>query len=776
MVNFPRLALRAIYGRRLPITGGTLAVPGLSSEVRIERDSHSVPYITAANDRDAWFGLGFAMAQDRAFQLEAMLRVIRGTLSELAGPDALPIDRLSRRIGFLRSAQAQLSVLDERTHDTLSGFAAGVTAGASAGMPKSAHEFAILRTRPTPWTEVDALGVLKLQSFALAGNWDVELARLKILQDDGPGALEALDPTYPAWQGVITSPGRNSAPAADRLAGEMAQFAAVVGNGASNNWVVAGSRSATGRPLLANDPHLAPVLPPHWYLCRITTPEWSLAGAALVGGAAVPAGHNGFAAWGVTAGLIDNTDLYLEQVGPDGKSVRQGRDFVACEVIHEAIAVKGQAPVIEEILITPRGPIIGPALDGEVGAISMQATWLRPLPTDGLLGVQRARSFDAFRACFERWPAVSLNVAYADETGTIGYQLVGDAPVRRKGFGLLPTAGWDPESGWEDEAVPFHEMPASQDPPTGWIASANNQPSLATKPFLGVDWIDGYRYGRIAELLDARTDWTLADFQSMQREVESVPWREMRETILATPVAEPAAQRAIDILRAWDGRLGEAEAGATVFSVLVAELCRRIGMNRAPRSHEWALGRGFHPLAPHTVLMTRRIGHLVKILREQPANWFERSWDEEIAAALAAAVTRLEEVHGSNQARWGWGHVRQLTLRHPLGSRRPLNRVFNLGPFPCGGDGNTVAQAGVNPLDETGNPTHIQSLRMVVDVGDWDKSRWVLPGGQSGNPFSPHYSDQLAPWRSGGGIPIAWSAEAVASAAVSRLDLSPSPS
>jgi len=730
-----------------------------------------VPYITASCDRDAWFGLGFAMAQDRAFQLEAMLRVIRGTLSELAGPDSLPIDRLSRRIGFLRSAQAQLPVLDASAHATLSGFAAGVTAGGTIGMKRAAHEFAILRTRPSAWTEADALGVLKLQSFTLAGNWDVELARLKILREDGPGALAALDPAYPNWQGVITAEGRSSAPAADRLAEEMARFSALVGSGASNNWAVAGSRSASGRPLLANDLHLGPVLPPHWYLCRIETPDWSLAGAALAGAAAVPAGHNGFVAWGVTAGLIDNTDLYLEEVGPDGASVRQGAEFVTCEVIREVIAVKGHRDVVEEVLITPRGPIIGPALDGEQGAISMQATWLRPVPVVGLLGVHRARSFDEFRACFRDWPAASLNVAYADASGTIGYQLVGDAPVRRKGFGLLPAAGWDPDSGWQDEPVPFVSMPSDRDPAAGWIASANNRPSDAAAPFLGADWIDGYRHARIAESLEARVDLTPADFARLQMDVESIPWREIRAIILATPAGDPATQRALDILAGWDGRLGVTSAGASVFTVFLAELGRRVGRARAPHSYEWALGRGFHPLAPHTVLMARRIGHLVQLIREKPADWFERSWDEEVSAALGAAVTRLGKTYGSNQAKWAWGEVRQLTLRHPLGSRKPLARVFNLGPFPLGGDGNTVAQAGVNPLDETGNPTHIQSLRMVVDVGAWDDSHWVLPGGQSGNPFSPHYSDQLAAWREGGGIPIAWSAEAVAAAVTSQLSL-----
>ena len=775
-MNLARLIFGLGLGRRLPITAGRLTVEGLKAPIQIDRDGWGVPSITAAGDDDAWFGLGFCQGQDRAFQLEGMLRVIRGTLSELIGPDGLPVDRFSRRIGFRRAARAQLGVLHPDIRRQLEAFARGVTAGATAGMRRRAHEYVLLRTPPTAWTAEDAAGVLSLQSFALASNWDSELARYQVLSKDGPEALRLLDPAYPEWQGVASPPGAKAGKAADRLAGELSAFLEVVGSGGSNNWAVNASRSASGRPLLANDPHLPPTLPPHWYLARLSTPTWTVAGAAFAGAPAFPAAHNGFAAWGVTVGLVDNTDLYLEQVAPDGRSVLDGERWRSCQVLREEIAVKGRSePVVEEVLITPRGPLIGPALEGEAGAISIRAVWLEPHPLRGLLDVHRCRSFDQFRQVWEDWPALSLNMVYADVGDTIGWQLTGTAPRRRQGHGLLPQPGWEPESAWLPDPVPFADMPCAQNPQQGLIVTANANPTAAAEPFLGADWIEGYRQDRIVELLRERSDWDLAGYAELQRDVFSVPWRELQEHVLGVPGPDPDAARGLSLLRDWDGRVEAGSAAAAVFEIWQAEMVRRVCQAKAPNSWEWAAGKGFQVLAPHSIFMVRRTGHLVRLLRERPGGWFEEGWPVEVAAALAAAVRELERRFGPDPAAWGWGAYRRLTLLHPLGARKPLDRVFNLGPFPWGGDSNTVAQASVDPTDPAANPGFIQSLRMLVDVGRFEDSRWILPGGQSGNPLSPHYDDQLPLWLRGEGIPIAFGAEEVRSSTERSLSLLPSP-
>lgn len=774
-MNVAKLVFGLLLGRRLPATRGALNVPGIHRELTIRRDRYGVPYVQAAEDEDAWYGLGFCHGQDRAFQLEGLLRIVRGTMAELVGPAVLSLDRISRRIGFYRAAQAQLDLLDDEVRGMLEAYARGVTEGAALGGRRPAHEYALLRSRPTPYRAADALGVMHLMSFLLAANWDAELARLKILTEDGPEALAALDPTYPEWQPSVSQPGRSAGAAADRLAEDLALFHAAAGpGGGSNNWALAPSRTASGRAIVANDPHLGASLPPHWYLAHVRAPGWAIAGASFVGAPLFGAGHNGFAAWGCTAGMVDGADLYLHEVGPDGQSVRVGDRYVPCERRVETIHVKGQEAVREEVLLTHLGPIVGPALDGDPGAISMQAVWLHAQPLRGFFALHRVGSFEDFRRAFEQWPGPTLNMVYADTTGTVGWQLTGQAPLRKKGWGTLPLPGWDPEVGWHDSPVPFDQMPHLENPEVGFVATANSKPLPGDEgPFLGQDWLDGYRLARIAEALGRREDWDIESTLGLQLDQASLVWRELRDTVLALPADREETRRALSMLEAWDGVVAADSPAAAVFELFAAEMARRIVRRKAPRASEQAMGKGFTPLVPETMLVARRMGHLVRLAREQPPGWFERSWAAEMADALAAAIMDLSQRFGADPAGWAWGQIRPLTLHHSVGEQAPLDRVFNLGPFAWGGDNNTIGQAGAPPLDPTHSPPVIASLRTVIEVGDWEAARYVLPGGQSGNPLSPHYGDQLALWREGEGVPIAWSAESVQEAAQEILRLAP---
>jgi penicillin amidase len=777
-MNGHRLLLRLLLGRRLPITDGSISVPGINQAVTVRRDRHGIPYIEAQDDEDAWYGVGFCQGQDRAFQLEMLLRVARGTLSEIIGTGGLTIDRLSRRIGFTASARLQLEALDGQAHGVLQAFARGVTAGSSHGCRRAPHEFTLLRIRPTPYSAVDVMAVAKLQAFALASNWDIELARLHILQKDGAEALKALDPTYPDWHPVSTPPGSRAGPAPDRLSADLKALAEANGlRGGSNCWALAPSRTATGRAILANDIHLPPVLPPHWYLAHVRTPQWTAAGATYAGSPVFPAGHNEVAAWGTTAGLADNTDLFLEELGPEEHSVREGGRFIPCDVREEIIRVRGGAEVVEEVVVTPRGPIIGPALDGGTAAISIRATWLDARPMKGLLATHRASSFEEFRRAFEEWPMTSLNMLYADTSGTIGWQLVGETPRRRKGWGTVPLPGWDPDAGWEDTPIPFDDMPHVTNPPGGILATANNNPAAEGQgPFLGVDWIDGYRVARIFESLESRRDWDIAGVQALQMDQQSIPWRELRDRVLSTAAHGHDARRAIALLREWDGSVTAGSPAATVFELFVAEMTRRVAEAKAPRASSWALGKGSTPLLPRTLLVARRVGHLVRLMTEQPDGWFQSGWPRVVEEALEAAVKSVRKRYGDDEEQWAWGKLRTLEFRHPAGDRPLFRRAFNLGPIPWGGDANTVGQAAPDPADPTANPLGVASLRMVVDVGNWKEARFCLPGGQSGNPMSSHYADMLPLWISGGGVPIAWSPEDIEEAATASLRLLPTTS
>ncbi|MGZ4351634.1 MAG: penicillin acylase family protein, partial [Solirubrobacteraceae bacterium] len=714
--------MRAVFrllGRRPPRTRGTITLSGPAKRITIRRDRFGVPHIDASGDADAWYGVGFCVGQDRTFQLEMLLRAMRGTLSELVGADGLAVDRFSRRVGFLRAAERRLAVIDSDVRALLAAYAAGVNAGARRGRRRRAHEFTLLRARPTPWREVDVVGVIAVMGNALGSPWDAELARLRIAQADGTDAVAALEGSYPPEHPVASPPGAPAGVAADRLAHDLAAFRSLVPGGAgSNNWALAAARTATGRPLLANDTHLPAVLPASWYLAHLRTPAWEVAGGAFVGGPVIAAGHNGVCAWGTTLAFVDNADLFVEEVGPDGSSVREGEGFVPCEVRSETIEVRRGAPVVEEVLETPRGPVIGPAVGDDPMALSLRAAWLDPLPVRGLIDLPKVRSFAEFRTAFAQWPAPSFNMAYADRSGVIGWQLVGTAPRRPQGGGTFPQPGWEPGAGWRDGFVPFDELPWVADPPDGFVASANAKPaSDADGPYLGAEWVEGYRMARVVEALRARDDWTVASVAELQLDVESLPWRQLREILLETPPIDEDAALGLELLRGWDGRVAADSPAAAVFELLVAELLDRVVAAKAPASARWARGAGPDPLRAETEFVLRRLSHLQRLLSEQPAGWFDRTWPQETADALGTAVRRLRAIHGPDPSAWAWGRVRPLTLQHALGVRPSLARVFNIWPLPCGGDIATLAQAATPPFDPFGSPSWVAVLRMCVDVG-----------------------------------------------------------
>ena len=288
-------ALLRTLGRRRPRTRGTLRIEGLSAPVIVSRDRWAIPHVEARTELDAWFGLGFCHGQDRGFQLELLARAGRGTVAELVGAAGLPIDRLSRTLGFQRLAVAQRPLLAADVDATIGAYVAGINAAATV-TPRP-HELVALRAQRSTWNVEDVLAFLGLQSLALGGNWDTELARLRILMADGPDALRSVDPHYGDWLPVVTPVGASIGAMPDRLGGDLGLLADIVGGtGGSNAWAVAGARTATGKPMLANDPHLAPAIPAPWYLAHLRTPDWQVAGASFVGGPAFPSGHNGHAA------------------------------------------------------------------------------------------------------------------------------------------------------------------------------------------------------------------------------------------------------------------------------------------------------------------------------------------------------------------------------------------------------------------------------------------------------------------------------------------------
>jgi len=766
-----RSVARALFARRLPVTRGTVTVPGLEAPVTIVRDRWGIPHIEARTEPDAWFTLGFCQAQDRTFQLEFLRRLVRGELAAVLGPHGLSFDRLARRVGFRRAALRQLPRIAPDVRAQVEAFLAGLQAGLERGLSGRPLEFLLLRTEPQPWDAADVLGLVKFLSLALASNWTSELVRLRVLLTDGIDALRALDPALSDWSDRPSSVEPFPNIDLERLAGELDLLRSLAGMAASNNWVIAASRTRSGRPILANDPHWTPLLPSFWYLAHLRTPEWAIAGATLIGTPAFIAGHNGYAAWGVTAGLSDNTDLVLERLGPDGRSVFEGAATVPCLVHREPIHVRGHGTVTDMVLETRRGPIVSPALRDVPWALSLRAVWLDPLPVRGLLAMHRVRSFADVEEAFADWPHLPLNVVYADRTGRIGWLLAGTVPQRRHSSGLIPTLGWENPEPWIGY-VPAERLPRTVDPPEGFIATANNRPRTAdAAELLGVDYLDEYRVERIARLLASRTDWTLGDTLVAQLDTYAVHWEALRDQLLSVTPRDQEGRVALNLLRAWDGYVSAESPAATVFELVVHTLARNLAQRRAPASWRWVLGAGFHDLVGGTSWGVRRIAHLARALAEPTDAWHDVDRDEAIAAALSEAVRELAQHYGDDPGRWAWGSVRPLFLTHPLGAVPALRWLFDRGPLAIGGDANTINPGGVSAHEPLGAVQFIASLRFAVEIDDWDNARIVLPGGQSGHPLSPHYDDLLAYWLRGETVPLAWSPPAVDQVAAERLTL-----
>ena len=772
-MRLTRAILGLILGKRLPIIKGTIEVQGISHPVLIRRDKYGIPFIQADSEADAFYALGFCQGQDRAFQIERLVRTVRGTLSEIFGPFTLSVDRLTARVGLFHQAAAQLQLLEAYDQGLLEAFAVGVNAGMEIGCRGKAPEFKLLGVNPSEIQTADPLGILNFVALVLSP-WPYKINRLMVLRECGLESLWTLDGAYPEWIPAAIPVGQPSGPGSSKIPKDLQRIANTLGwgtSGGSNSWAVNASRSATGRPLLANDPHLSPTIPSHWYLACLETPDYKLRGAALAGTPFFSLGHNEHAAWGVTGGSADNTDLFLEELDEAGHEFRDQGEFLPLEIKPHTIRVKDQEPFEDQILSTPRGPIISDVLEDVDLTLSLRAPWMEPHSIQGLFEVYRARSFPEFRTLWSGWYQAAMNMVYADTSDTIGWQFIGDIPVR-KTTSTLPLPGWDPGFAWQAERIPFDKMPYLENPSPGLIATANTKPTPEKEPYLGYDFADGYRLARIVEVLSQRQNWELAGMAALQEDTLTVPWREIREIVLGIHVEDQETLEALALLAVWDGRVTPDSPAASLYEFLLSELIQELIERHAPEAAEWALGKSIHPLL-YASLGKRQISHLSRILREDSEDLFPDSREDFLSQALFKALRKLKGEFGENPDNWAWGKIRPLTLEHPFGGQPLIGKVFNRGPFPWGGDSQTISQAQRSLKIPTYNPTGIANLRMVLDVGEWEDNTFVLAGGQSGNPFSRHYDDQLLLWQRGEGVTLAWSEAAIQEGAVASLRLEP---
>jgi penicillin amidase len=755
-----------------PKTSGTLALAGAQAGLKIERDADGIPSITAANTHDLFFGLGVVHAQDRLWQLETHKRIASGRLAEAFGPAALDADRFLRALAVRRAAEAQWAQTQGESRDALLAYAEGVNAVLRGSLAARPPEFLILGLTPEPWTPVDSLAWSIMMAWDLGGNWSIELLRLRLALRMDKARIDQLLPPYPGeshpqtldYPALYRSLKLDTEVAAVDAAAQQLLAAApesgIEGVG-SNNWVLSGERTTTGRPLLANDPHLKLSAPALWYFARLKAPGYDVAGATLPGLPGVVLGQNAQLAWGFTNTGPDVQDLYLERTKPDDPAQYQTPDgWARFETRQETIRVKGQPDVQMTVRTTRHGPVISDAgttgdLLGGKGrpgyAIAMRWTAL-DADTDQIgasLRMSRAGSVDEFVAAAQGWVAPMQNMVVADAAGRIAFAAPARVPVRRPDndlMGMAPAPGWDARYDWGGW-LPFELLPQQRHPAKGYLATANQRVVPADHPaFISSSWTLPHRQDRIEVLLDAKPKHSLDDLRTLQADVKSLAAPRGLEWLRRAPSGHPLAAAARQQLAGFDGTMSADRAAPLIYWAWMRHLTLRV------------IGDELSVLPDKHVGSRSFFDAIDAILERDDAAWCDdkrtpaaETCIQQAGAALDAALEELQGLQGPDPAAWQWGRAHQARAEHrPFSKVKPLARFFELRA-PVGGDTHTVNVGRVNLKADSVTGEHYldehgPSLRALYDLGDRSRSRFMHSSGQSGLPWSRHYRDLLPRW------------------------------
>jgi penicillin amidase len=793
----------------LPQVNGTVTVAGISAPIDIIRDQDAIPHIFAASKPDALFGLGYVHAQDRLWQMELQRRIGHGRLSEVLGAAALPQDRFLRTVGFGRAAKAAWASTPQWAKQQISAYLAGVNTFLATHHGRALPpEFSLLRFEPEPWTGEDVIVWVKMMAWDLSANYAFELLRADLARVVGPERMAQLMPPYAA-DGLSILPGLS--PPADTEKPEetthksptsVSSVSSVVNNAGprtswsaalvrslsggdpainrfllggamtealgSNNWVADGTLTASGKPLLANDPHLSAHVPSTWYLAHVSGGDFEMIGATLPGAPAVALGRNRFIAWGATNVAADVQDLYREHLDDTGTfaEFRGVREPVT--VIPETIIVKGRDPVRIDVRVTRHGPLISDAINANSAALTREPKppaleplafrWTALDPEDttvpSFLMLNEARNWEQFTQALADFITPSQNFVYADVNGHIGYYAPGRIPIRASGDGSIPAEGWTGAAEWAGW-IPFAELPHLYDPPGHIIVTANHRPAPAEdRHLLGLEWPEPYRAQRIADLLrgiqherdphGSKRKFTPDDFARIQADTLSLHAKTLLPLLLsrAHPRVAPD-QQAVDILRTWNADATADSAAAAIFSAWFHHLAPAIA------------GDDLGPLvtAKYQERFSFVTRFVVHTLTTNDLTWCDdvttparETCDDAVTGALRRAVGDLTGRLGEDMTRWRWDAVHHAIFPHQgLDGVRALRPLLSRS-VTNGGDWSTVNVAAV-AADSPYEQHAVAGYREIIDLSPANDSRFIDAVGESGHFLSSQYDAFLKDWR-----------------------------
>ena len=743
--------------KRLPQLTGEVSIQGIHEKVEIIRDTYGVPHIYAGNETDLFFGFGYAVAQDRLWQIDFFRHLGQGRLSELFGKDLVETDQYFRML----DAAGVRKELPSALEPAFKAFARGINAYITGHSDRLPIEFTLLRYKPEKWTENDYLAILKVVNWGLSCGFTTDLTAGKILKKVGE---EKFKEAFPAWPGdgpIIVPKGyetiKTSADLPLRVAEKVRSMIGFPVGAASNNWVVSGKKARNGKPILANDTHLSLTNPSFWWEVSLDCPTIHVSGFAVPGVPGIPIGHNRDVAWGVTNVMVDDVDFYVEKVNPANPHQYWYKNhWEDMKIIEETIKVKGGDPVKREILLTRHGPVVSqPGKNGGRETISQRWAYSEGLqPGRAGYRLMTARNVREVTDALAYWELPSQNWVFADREGNIGYWCCATVPIRQKGDGMLPVPGWTGEYEWKGY-VPFDQRPHLLNPEAGFINTSNNKVAGNDYPYLiGHYWEPMDRVTRIRHLLKAKKKLTVEDFKKIQHDTYCLLASELTPKfleVLKKRTGEKGFKKAYKILDGWNFVMGKESAAACIYEVTFRKMMDNIFKDE--------LGEELFQKYLKTVMFPPRA--IRALVRKGASPWFDNintpekeTMEDIMQKSLAQAMSELREKMGDDMEKWAWGKIHTLTFQHPLGKKKPLDRLFNLGPFPVPGNHLTVNKKQY-PYEKPFYAEHGVSQRMIVDLANIQNALHVLPTGESGQLKSPHFRDQI-PLYLGKGFHPAW--------------------
>ncbi|MFN8490176.1 MAG: penicillin acylase family protein [Caldilineaceae bacterium] len=760
----------------LPQTTGALKLEGPNGAIDIVRDKDGVPHIFATTDHDAYFALGYVHAQDRLWQMEFQRRVGAGHLSEVLGEATLDTDKFLRTLGVYRAAEAAWPALRPESQAALQAYTDGINAWLSQRhtLPP---EFLILGFTPERWTTTDSLVWAKMMAWDLAGDYKLELLRARLIQAIGLERTMQLMPIYPKNGLTILASAQVAPATADALLhlDDVVHASLQLGglDIGSNNWVVAGSRTASGKPLLANDPHLGSRIPSIWYLAELQGDKLHVTGATLPGLPGVVIGHNERIAWGVTNLGADVQDLYIEHINPaDPNQYEVEGRWENMGIVDDPIYIKGKGkPIRWAARSTRHGPLISDVTDTAT-PMALRWTALDPSDTtfDTFLGINYAANWEEFHNAFRTFFGPSQNFIYADIDGNIGYIGPGRIPIRAADdAGLLPVSGWDSRHEWNGW-IPFDKLPQTYNPSNGYIVTANNRVVDEKYPYvLSNDWAPPFRAQRIADLIQQMSSGgeklSVASMQAIQADQTSAQVQVLLPLLLKIEPVGDREKQAFTYLQAWKGDTGRDSIATTIYETWFIYLGRAMFADDLRGDLYKEMADRSHPLFLTDVMADP----------DKNAAWCDNVLTAPVETCADTARQALDDVLdaltqrlGKNMSQWQWGKVHITQYPHSPFSQVPvLNWLFDRS-IANGGDKYTINVAPVD-LSNLYNQATVPSYRQIVDLADLAKSVFMHTTGQSGNPLSAHYADLIERHRDVQYLPMSFGRDGV-SGDVLRLE------